>query len=94
MVHFFIIVTVVTAAALFIGAMAWALKVLTGGKRYETPQEKSTNEQYNGRIPRAGNHYLLAIALFILIAMVGCSPTAFRANGCPYKEYNNKPFKA
>jgi hypothetical protein len=37
---------------------------------------------------------LLTGLLLLLITMMGCSPTAYRANGCPYKEYNNKPFKA
>lgn len=70
-VNFFILVCFVASLAAVLIALVYVLSLVTGRRRYETKQEKSTREQYNGRIPRAGNHYLLAIALFLLIGLTG-----------------------
>ena len=48
-----------------------------------------------GNIPQQTKGTPLGLLILICAAIcmaLSCSPTAYRANGCPYKIYNNKPF--
>jgi hypothetical protein len=73
-----VVTTFIVAIIIAACAVVWFLAVITGNYRFNPKKETNVKQ------------YVIGLLLFMLIAMMGCSPTASLPNGCKYKVYAPK----